>query len=93
MLTYVNRPVLLLESLSARICEIAMTFEVTLTKVSRPFERAFFPTISKPSLELEILSRTVGPLPLLNTPSALPLPACSCGPLHRLQEAWISRWH
>ncbi|KAH9048633.1 hypothetical protein EDB83DRAFT_2317380 [Lactarius deliciosus] len=63
-----------------------MTFEATLTKVSRPFEHAFLPTVRKPSHESESLSGTVGPLPLLDTPSALPLPACSYGPLHRAQE-------
>ncbi|KAF8265582.1 hypothetical protein EI94DRAFT_1857550 [Lactarius quietus] len=37
-------------------------------------------------VESETLSSTVGPLPLLDTPSALPLPDCLYGPLHRLHQ-------
>ncbi|KAH9048636.1 hypothetical protein EDB83DRAFT_2522906 [Lactarius deliciosus] len=55
-------------------------------KSADPLERAFLPTVRKPSPESESLSGTVGPPPLLDTPSALPLPACSYGPLHRAQE-------
>ncbi|KAF8269026.1 hypothetical protein EI94DRAFT_1699832 [Lactarius quietus] len=37
-------------------------------------------------VESETLSSTVGPLPLLDTPLALPLPDCLYGPLHRLHQ-------
>ncbi|KAI9430575.1 hypothetical protein H4582DRAFT_2063656 [Lactarius indigo] len=67
-------------------CKFAMTFEATPPKVSRPLKHAFVPTVKKPSPESKSLSRTVGPLPLLDTLLALPLPACLYGPLHQLQE-------
>ncbi|KAI9446719.1 hypothetical protein H4582DRAFT_2052657 [Lactarius indigo] len=67
-------------------CKFAMTFKATPPKVSRPLKRAFVLTVKKPSPESKSLSRTVGLLPLLDTLLALPLPACSYGPLHRLQE-------
>ncbi|KAI9435863.1 hypothetical protein H4582DRAFT_2059328 [Lactarius indigo] len=61
--------------------------EVRLTYVNHPSPLGRNPSARKyPSLESESLSGTVGPLPLLDTLSALPLPACSYGPLHRLQE-------
>ncbi|KAF8259564.1 hypothetical protein EI94DRAFT_1707017 [Lactarius quietus] len=42
--------------------------------------------IVRKKVESETLSSTVDPLPLLDTPLALPLPDCSYGPLHRLHQ-------